>query len=210
MPRWLPRHRRERPAPTVYTLLVAAGILVVGAVWAVSVMIASDGSSPTAHRDADSGENATTPGGTRPGGDAPYHLRIPRFGVHAPMVESVSDDNRVLTPPDDPLVAGWWGQGAAPGDDVGAVLVVGHAGEPEDAVFTAVPSMSDGDLIMVTGSASLTYRVTEVFELTSGELAERADELFDQDGPPRLVVITSGGWDDDGDEISVVLLADPI
>ena len=42
----------------------------------------------------------------------PYTLRIPRIGVDAPVVPIHSTQDRVLLPPRDPGIAGWWSDGA--------------------------------------------------------------------------------------------------
>ena len=56
----------------------------------------------------------------------PYTLRIPRIGVDAPVVPIHSTQDRVLLPPRDPGIAGWWSDGAAPGAAHGSAVLVGH------------------------------------------------------------------------------------
>src|SRR5215210_5294617 len=48
--------------------------------------------------------------------DGPYRLLIPRIQVNARVVPIQSNEQRVLNPPPDPGVAGWWSDGAAPGE----------------------------------------------------------------------------------------------
>ena len=58
--------------------------------------------------------------------EGPYTLRIPRIGVDARVVPIKSNKERILEPPHDPSIAGWWSDGAAPGEPQGSAVVVGH------------------------------------------------------------------------------------
>jgi hypothetical protein len=46
--------------------------------------------------------------------------------------------------------------------------------------------------------------------LGKGELARRAQRLFDQDGPARLVLLTCEDWDGTAYRSNVVVLAEPL
>jgi sortase (surface protein transpeptidase) len=208
---WIPRHRRERPPPATYVLLLAAGVLSMATLWALSVVWPLGGSSPEQHLagDADDAGHDARPDLSTDQADIAFFLRIPRFGVSTPVVELLADDERVLAPPSDPDLAGWWSQGAAPGDERGAVLLVGRAVDSGEAVFRNVPSLDSGDLVLVAGDVPMTYRVTAVLEMSPDELASQAEDLFDRDGPPRLVMVTYDGRDGD-DEVNIVVTADAV
>lgn len=45
--------------------------------------------------------------------------------------------------------------------------------------------------------------------LSPAALARRANELFDQDGPARLVLVTCADWIDDDVQSNVVVIAQP-
>jgi LPXTG-site transpeptidase (sortase) family protein len=141
-----------------------------------------------------------------------YTVRIPRIGVDAPVVPIQSNEDRVLNPPRDPSVVGWWSQGAAPGDPQGSALLVGHTVRNRDGgVFDKIRDLGRGDTIEVEGSDStLTYRVKSINVLTKEEVARNAEEIFSQTGAGRLVVITCDDWDGSGWRSNIVTIAAPI
>jgi LPXTG-site transpeptidase (sortase) family protein len=129
--------------------------------------------------------------------DGPYTLRIPRIDVDAPVVSIESNEDRVLLPPRDPSVVGWWNEGAVPGAAEGSAILVGHTVRNNGGgIFDEMGSLRRGDTIEVEGSnASLTYRVQSVDVLSKDEVARDAEQIFTQTGPGRLVVITCDDWD---------------
>jgi LPXTG-site transpeptidase (sortase) family protein len=144
--------------------------------------------------------------------DGTYTLRIPRIGVHAPVVPIKSNEDRVLEPPRDPSIAGWWSDGAAPGEPRGSAVVVGHAVRNDGGgVFDDVGDLGRGDAIEVEGSDStLNYRVKSVDVLSKHELARKAEEIFAQTGAGRLVVISCEDWDGTAWRSNVVTIAAPV
>jgi LPXTG-site transpeptidase (sortase) family protein len=116
--------------------------------------------------------------------DGPYRLRIPRIGVDAPIVPIQSNEQRVLNPPRDPRIAGWWSDGAAPGERQGSAVVVGHTVRNRGGgVFDDIGDLSRGDAVEVKGSDStLTYRVKSIDVLSKSEFARDAQEIFAQTG----------------------------
>jgi LPXTG-site transpeptidase (sortase) family protein len=149
----------------------------------------------------------------RPEGiEGPYTLRIPRIGVDASVISIQSNEDRVLEPPRDPTVAGWWRDGAAPGESEGSAVLVGHTMRNKDGgVFDHVGTLRAGDTIEVHGSDSaLTFRVQSVDVLSKEEVARNAEEIFDQTGPGRLVVITCDDWDGTVWRSNIVTIAAPI
>ena len=129
--------------------------------------------------------------------EGPYTLRIPRIGVDARVVPIKSNKERILEPPHDPSIAGWWSDGAAPGEPQGSAVVVGHTVRNRDGgVFDNIKELSRGDAIDIEGSeASLTYRVQSTDVLSKDEVAHDAGEIFSQTGAGRLVLITCDDWD---------------
>ena len=144
--------------------------------------------------------------------DGPYTLRIARIGLAAPVVPIQSNKDRVLNPPRDPSVAGWWSQGAAPGEPKGSAVLVGHTVRNNGGgVFDDIEDLSRGDAIEVKGSDSaLTYRVRSVDVLSKDQVARNAEEIFDQTGAGRLVIITCDDWDGTGWRSNIVTIAAPI
>ncbi|WP_165367708.1 class F sortase [Phytoactinopolyspora endophytica] len=210
MSEWEPRHRRRRPgALALYAVLGAALLVAAGGLWSVSALFTSDDdSSDREGSDTSTGvEQSETPGGQVGDAGGRYRVWVPEIGLRAPVVDIVSDDDRVLAPPEDPLVAGWWSQGVAPGDESGTALIVGHAVESGAGVFNEVGDMGAGDMIILTGEAVLAYEVSSVEALPPEQLAERAESLFAQDGDARLVLVTCEGWDGEDFRSNIVVTA---
>jgi LPXTG-site transpeptidase (sortase) family protein len=144
--------------------------------------------------------------------EAPYVLRIPRIGVDARVVPIKSNQEGILEPPRNSSVAGWWSDGAAPGEAKGSAVLVGHAVRNKGGgVFDDLGDLSPGDAIEVEGSHStLTYRVQSIDVLSKDEVARDAKQIFDQTGTGRLVVITCGDFDGTVWRSNVVIIAAPV
>jgi LPXTG-site transpeptidase (sortase) family protein len=129
--------------------------------------------------------------------EGPYTLRIPRIGVDARVVPIQSNKERILEPPHDPSIAGWWSDGAAPGEQKGSAVVVGHTVRNRNGgVFDNIKGLSRGDAIDLEGSdGTVTYRVQSTDVLSKDEVAHDAEEIFSQTGAGRLVLITCDDWD---------------
>jgi LPXTG-site transpeptidase (sortase) family protein len=143
--------------------------------------------------------------------EGPYTLRIPRIGVDAPVLAIRSDEDRVLLPPRDPGLAGWWSDGAAPGEPEGSAVLVGHTvRNAGGGIFDDVGTLRSGDTIEVEGSdGALIYRVQSVEVLSKDEFARNAELIFTQAGPGRLVVITCDDWDGTVWRSNIVTVATP-
>jgi LPXTG-site transpeptidase (sortase) family protein len=144
--------------------------------------------------------------------EGPYTLRIPRIGVDAQVVPIQTNEERVLNPPRDPSVAGWWSDGAAPGEPRGSAVLVGHTVRDKGGgVFDDIGDLTRGDAIKVEGTdATLTYRVRSIDVLSKEEVARRAEEIFSQTGAGRLVVITCEDWDGKAWQSNIVTIAAPV
>jgi LPXTG-site transpeptidase (sortase) family protein len=141
-----------------------------------------------------------------------HRLRISRIGVNAPVVPIQSNEDRVLNPPQDPSVVGWWSQGAAPGEPRGSAVLVGHTVRNRDGgVFDHIGDLSRGDAIEVDGwDSTLTYRVNSINVLSKDEVARNAEEIFAQSGAGRLVIITCDDWDGNAWRSNIVTIASPV
>ena len=145
-------------------------------------------------------------------GSSTYRVRIPRIGVDAPVVAIQANENRVLDPPQDPSVVGWWSDGAAPGDTRGSAVLVGHTVRNNGGgVFDEMGDLGRGDAIEVDGSDStLSYRVKSIKVLSKEEVARNAEEIFAQTGAGRLVIITCDDWDGSAWRANIVTIATPV
>jgi LPXTG-site transpeptidase (sortase) family protein len=144
--------------------------------------------------------------------DGLYTLRIPRIGVDAPVVPIQSNEDRVLNPPRDPSVVGWWSDGAAPGQTRGSAVLVGHTVRNNGGgVFDNVGDLGRGDAIQVKRSGSTYgYRVKSIDVLSKAALARSAEEIFAQTGAGRLVIITCDDWDGGAWRSNIVTIATPV
>ena len=182
-----------------------------------SARVAVGSAEPTSTKDPTTSGTPGRGGGPRPteasrddGLDGPYRLRIPRIGVNAAVVPIQSDAQRVLNPPRDPSLAGWWSDGAAPGASRGSAVLVGHTVRQGGGVFDSVGDLVRGDAIEVKGSDSaLTYRVKSVEVLDKHQVAREAEEIFAQTGPGRLVIITCDDWDGTAWASNIITVAAP-
>jgi LPXTG-site transpeptidase (sortase) family protein len=139
-----------------------------------------------------------------------YTLRIPAVGMNVPVIAIQSTADRVLLPPADPGVGGWWSQGAAPGAEQGSAVIVGHSVRTGGGAFNAIGDLRNGDTVEVNGtSGAHTYRVESIEVLSKDELAREAERIFDQQVSGRLVVITCEDWDGQVWQSNVVAIATP-
>ena len=154
----------------------------------------------------------TTSQSERIEGASTYRMRIPQIGVDAPVVAIQANENRVLDPPQDPSVVGWWSDGAAPGEARGSAVMVGHTVRNKGGgVFDDIADLSRGDAIEVDGSDStMSYRVKSINVLSKEEVARNAEEIFAQTGAGRLVVITCDDWDGSVWRSNIVTVATPV
>jgi LPXTG-site transpeptidase (sortase) family protein len=144
----------------------------------------------------------------RPG--APRRLVIPALGVDAPVVP-VKAPGRTLLPPQDAQQLGWWADGAQPGAREGSALVAGHTVHTGGGALDDLEAVPVGGRIQVrVEGRRLTYRVQDVQVLGKGQLARRAETLFSQDVPGRLVVLTCEDWNGSEYLSNVVVTATPV
>lgn len=143
---------------------------------------------------------------------SPSRLSMSSIGIDAEIVP-VTATERVLEVPEEPWVVGWWSGGAEPGDDEGSVVLDVHLDTLEHGFgpFTAVHDLEPGDPVTITGhnGREHVYAVADV--VTYEKTVLPYAELFDQDGPPKAVLVTCGGDFDPtaGWDSNVVVLMEP-
>jgi hypothetical protein len=144
---------------------------------------------------------------------APVGLTIPAIDVDSEVVPVGTEDGVMQIPPE-PWVVGWWSDGVGPGGGRGTVVLDAHLDSREygKGPFTRAKDLEVGALATVTDDAGGThdYVVTEVVTYEKVELPY--EELFAQDGPERVVLVTCGGsyhtgsgWDS-----NVVVVMEPV
>ncbi|MFE9999842.1 class F sortase [Streptomyces avermitilis] len=127
----------------------------------------------------------------------PVRLRIPAIDVNAPMTKLDLDKAGALRPPpaDNPNLAGWYGEGTAPGS-AGTALTAGHvdmrSGRP--GVFYELGALTKGDTIEISRADGR----TAVFTVNAVEVYDKArfpnKKVYGSSDLPELRVITCGGY----------------
>lgn len=109
--------------------------------------------------------------------------------------------------------AGWYRFGATPRERSGTTVIAAHVDTRTEGLgpFARLTSLRRGDRIVVTdrGGDQHAYRVVARRQIDRTRLP--VNELFDRDGPRRLVVLTCGGAYDarNGYRDNVVVIAEP-
>lgn len=118
----------------------------------------------------------------------PTEFRMWRF--HAPVVPvSTSNKARMLVPPPDPSVLGWWGRPA--GARHGTTLIVGHSVHTGGGELDTLKRTPLGSVAVVSG---VHYRVVKVMVVSKKRLATLAPYLFRQTGSPQLAVVSCANY----------------
>lgn len=140
----------------------------------------------------------------------PRSVQIPVLGVDAEVLPVAIDAEGRLSPPSDPSKVGWWSAGAQPGSERGTVLLTSHAVRQGDGVFDNLGRLRTGDRVDVkTANGTVEYEVTANDEISKEEVAKRAAEIFSQEVPARLVLVTCSGWSVGAYRSNTVVVAHP-
>lgn len=127
----------------------------------------------------------------------PMALDVPAVGLDARVVPIDIGAGRVLTPPADPTVVGWWAAGAEPGAAEGTVVLAGHTVRAGGGVFDDLADLDPGAVVEVrTARGVITYLVEAVEEYSREELANDATAVFSQSVGGRLVLVTCADYAD--------------
>jgi LPXTG-site transpeptidase (sortase) family protein len=162
----------------------------------------SRGATPEAGATAEPAPAPWVPG-------APRWVSIPRLGVHAPVIP-VRAPGGTLVPPSDPDELGWWQPGAEPGAETGSALIAGHTVHTGGGALDHLERLRRGSHVSVrTDQGLIHYVVQRVATYRKGALADRAEELFSQEVPGRLVLVTCEDWDGERYLSNVVVTATP-
>lgn len=125
----------------------------------------------------------------------PVRLRIPTVGVDAPVSRLALDAAGALQPPpdDNPVLAGWYADGTAPGA-VGTAITAGHVDtRVGPGVFHRLGSVRKGATIEVI-RADLRTAVFTVYAVESYDKKHFPDKkVYGPSARPEIRVITCGG-----------------
>ncbi|WP_128375269.1 class F sortase [Streptomyces cavernae] len=198
-------HDEQPPQPSAAQAFSAPGIGTAPGLGTAPGQVDAAGSSPT---DSLAGTGAAGIGAAGSGAAGastaiqplphadPVRLRIPAIRVDAPMTRLGLDATGALQPPtaDTPELAGWYGDGTAPGS-AGTAVTAGHVdtrtGRP--GVFHRLGALTKGATIEVDRAD----RRTAVFTVGAVELYTKDgfpdEKVYGTTGLPELRVITCGG-----------------
>jgi LPXTG-site transpeptidase (sortase) family protein len=202
----------RRPAWIVLAVSLAAvliggvALLLVQRGGADDGVVASIGSRNLASIQAEVDSQSPSPATTPPtveqspvaGTPIPVHVKIPAIGVSTRVLPVGLDPSGATEIPSDITKVGWYDLGVAPGANQGSAVLIGHRDGVVQGhgVFYDLGSLSLGDTVIVLNSAGkqLTYKVVAREFIKKKKLP--LDELFAIDGPPRLTLISCGGYYD--------------
>lgn len=89
--------------------------------------------------------------------------------------------------------------------------MTGHTVQSGGGALDDLENLAEGDRVVVRSARSQTaYVVGSVETLGKGEVTQRRRELFTQQGPGRLVLITCEDWDGETYLSNVVVVAEPV
>ncbi|WP_020664884.1 class F sortase [Amycolatopsis benzoatilytica] len=147
-----------------------------------------------------------------PGPQPPGTLRLPGGGTAAMVRQDLGPGN-TLPVPSDIGQAAWWG--AELDAASGASVFAGHVNwRGATGPFSELWNERIGGVVTIVDQAGKTsrYRISQLVTVHKNDLPARADDLFGQAGPHRVVLVTCGGrWigGSDGYEENRVVIADP-
>lgn len=145
-----------------------------------------------------------------PGAGAPQRVVVESLRIDAPVVP-IATQGTSLDPPDDPQVLGWWSGGAPTGAARGSALVTGHTVNAGGGAMDDLEEVRSGaEIEVVTEAGSIRYVAKSVQVLGKDEIARQAQDLFSQQVPGRLVLVTCEDWDGTGYRSNVVVTAVPV
>lgn len=226
--------RRRDLVVLVTSLVVLAGAS--GLWWVLkpeveaAPQVASIGARPPAQPESSPPEVAAQAPGVQPGaqsspsaaaangdgafGVVPALLLLPSLGLSAEVDRvGVRSDGQVEIPEDGNRV-GWYRFGAPPGNVTGSTVLVGHRDTREagPGVLYRLGEISVGDRVELVREdwGTLTYEVVARESLSKSTLP--VDELFREEGPAVLTIITCGGryTPGEGYEDNLVVTAIPV
>lgn len=144
---------------------------------------------------------------------APVRLTIPAIGVDSPVVP-VGTDAGVLQVPPEPWVVGWWVDGVGPGAGDGTVVLDAHLDSRQHGTgpFVRAGELGPGDTAALRDERGGVHQYRVIDVVTHRRDALPYEQLFAQQGPERVALVTCGGAyrrDRGGWDSNVVVLLEP-
>lgn len=128
-------------------------------------------------------------------GARPVRVRSAELGIDTGVLPAtINLAKGELAVPVDIRRAGWWRDGAAPGDRTGATLIAGHVDSARrgPGAFFPLKRARAGQRVQVTSAngRTRTYRITSVRLVLKDRLP---NDIYSLKGRERLVLVTCGG-----------------
>jgi len=125
----------------------------------------------------------------------PVAVTVPSVGVQVPVIPVGVLPDGFMELPVDVGVAGWYRFGPDPLSERGTTVISAHVDSPRQGLgpFASLAGLAAGTEIVVTVDAGeqMRYAVESVTSIPKREVP--LAEIFDREGPRRLVLITCGG-----------------
>jgi LPXTG-site transpeptidase (sortase) family protein len=137
----------------------------------------------------------TVTSATAPARSLPVVVRIPKIGAVSSLVGlGLNPDGTVQVPPvSQPMQAGWYSGGAAPGE-VGPAVLLGHVdGNKQQGIFFRLHELAAGDDVLVTRADGVILRFTVTATTQVAKDAFPTDAVYGQTNDAELRLITCGG-----------------
>ena len=132
--------------------------------------------------------------------EAPTAVQIPKIGVSSSLVSLGLQADGTLQVPSDFAVAGWYANGAFPGDDdAPPALIVGHVDDYKGpAVFYRLKELTAGDKVIVprTDGSVATFIVYKTESYLKDQFPSQ--QVYAETSRPELRLITCTGQFDSG------------
>ncbi|MEV6445373.1 class F sortase [Amycolatopsis sp. NPDC051716] len=126
-------------------------------------------------------------------GSDPARLSLPGGGT-AKLIQEDLDAAGALKIPEGLDEAAWWG--ARLGADHGVALLSGHVNwKGKKGPFNELWQVKQGQDVKLTDAAGAAwvYRIESTETVHKTDLAGRSEQLFNPDGPHKLLLVTCGG-----------------
>ncbi|WP_235926035.1 class F sortase [Actinokineospora pegani] len=199
----------RRRALVAAILAGLAGLLVMSPLWSPGDTTDARPAGPTGA--APAAVSATAPAAVS--ATAPLEVRIPALGARSSLIPlGLNADGTAEVPSlDQPLQAGWYKHGPAPGDP-GPAVVLGHVdGRGRPGVFHDLATLVPGDRVEVTRGdrSTAAFTVRQVDRVAKADFPTQA--VYGETTGPQLRLITCGGAFDEatGDyQDNVIVYAD--
>src|SRR5688572_2844899 len=123
----------------------------------------------------------------------PERIDLPG-GLHTAVVPVATVGNELVVP-EDPTKVGWWDGSSYVGDPYGSTVIAGHVDVFDRGIgfFFRLWNIKVGERVVLSaGDVRQAYKITTVRQVPRTDLVDDA-QVFDIDGPPRLVLITCAG-----------------